>query len=203
MSADTADTSGLDLDADDESVEEKRLKEMFARKSDCIDTRDDAKLAATQNPNAEREALSAYRSAIESYVSAIQPLLNQGSGPTLWSQKEYGTVWFEPPGQSARGDGWQLPNGDTVPSKPDPKPRKVIGLQTLFNADDPLQELFSIEYDVKHQHKQSVSFMAASQISWGILDSMLIDLNNLLHESGLTINEATDSEADADYSDIL
>jgi hypothetical protein len=195
-------STGLDLDANDESVEEQRLKEIFQRKREATNTRDEARRAVARNTAAEREGLSAYRSAIEAYISAIQPLLNQGGGPHLWQRKEYGTITFQPPGESTR-NGWQLPDGQTTPTKPDPKVRQIVGLQTLFAVGDPLQEAFEITTGGRHQHTQTHTVTASQQLGWGILDSMLIDLNNILHSAGLSINEATDNEADADYSDIL
>jgi hypothetical protein len=198
LEADTNDTNAAasELAVDEESVRDKRLKEILSRKQAATDMREQARLAITQRKASKAEAASAYRATIESYITAVQPLLHQGDGPHYWSEKEYGTFRLSPPGSppqhTTHSQRWELPDGTTIDYRPDPIKRSVIGIETLFTADDPIQATTEIKHQRGRFGTTSETYTTVGQIPWGILDDMLIDLNNHVANQGIGIGTDDD-----------
>lgn len=181
------DTTELRLAVDDEAIQEYRLKQIFDKRDAAIETRRKAKLAPKRGGRS-RDAVSAYRGAIESYVSAVQTTLNEGNGAHYWRHKQYGHVIVTPPGrQIQRHNIWRLPDGKTTNRRPEPKEIEVVGLRSLFELGDPIRLPFEVTRRDELCGRVTDTYTATEQIDWGILDTMLIDLNNHLDELGLSI----------------
>jgi hypothetical protein len=196
LEATDADAGGGELDVDEESVQEKRLKEILRRKQAATDMREQARLATTQGNVSEADAGSAYRATIESYVTAVQPLLHQGDGPHYWEEKDYGTFQLSPPGNAPRhmthGQRWELPDGTTIGYRPEPIERGVVGMRTLFTAGDPIRATTEIEHQRGCLGTITETYTTVGQITWDILDAILIDLNNHVADQGIGIGTDDD-----------
>lgn len=191
-----ADAGGGELAVDEDSVQDKRLKEILKRKQAATDMREQARMAITQRNVSEAEAASAYRATIESYVTAVQPLLHQGDGPHYWEEKEYGTVRLPPPGSAPRHTShyqrWELPDGTTIGYRPEPIERGVVGMRTLFTAGDPIRATTEIEHERGRFGSTTETYTTVGQITWDILDAILIDLNNHVADQGIGIGTDDD-----------
>ena len=177
------------LDVDAESVGDKRLKQILDQKQQTAETRQKAKLAPTMNKASTKQAASGFRAALESYVSAVQPTLDDGRGPHYWSGKRYGVITATPPGQPLDlHNSWRLPDGSTIENRPTPQHMPVVGLKSLFEIGDPVAIPFEIERRHELQGKITETHTVTTQIDWGILNEMFIDLNNHIAERGIEID---------------
>lgn len=184
-----------ELDVDGDDVRDRRLKEVLKRKQEAVETRKDARMAVTLGSASHGEAESAYRAVLEAFITAIQPLLHKGDGPHYWSEKEYGTLTLSPPGHAEqRGlrDRWVLPDGTKIKYRPDPVNIEIVGLKALFDLGDPIKMNQEIEVDRGHYGQCPETHTTVGQVTFGILDEMLIDLNN--HIASLGIGIGTDDD---------
>lgn len=217
MSTDIPDIDGLDLDAltdertnghgesggeagdelavDGDDVRDKRIKEILSRKQEAVDMRQKARLAMSNRGTSHGAAASAYRAVLESFITAVQPLLHEGDGPHYWSEKQYATMHLSPPGHRDTGgirDKWVLPDGTTLPYRPDGQQIEIVGLKALFDYSDPIER--AIEVDVERGCYGTVqeTHVTKEQFGFGILDDMLVDLNNHIADVGIGIGTESD-----------
>ena len=184
------------LDVDEESVRDKRLKEILKRKEAVVDMREKARIATNERKANGAQAAGAFRAVLESYITTVQSFFHNGKGPHYWSQKEYGTVTLSPPGRSVKrttfNSQWQLPNGTKINHRPDMVQADIVGLKTLFDAADPLQVSVEVTYENGRFGTVTDTFTTEGQIPWGILDDMFIDVNNHVANCGIDIGTDTD-----------
>lgn len=192
------DTENVELDLDDESVRDKRVQEILARKQECIDMRKDARMAVTLENAPKHKAESGYRATLEAYVAAIQPLLHQGDGPDYWRTKNYGTLILSPPGRPAdsihQREKWELPDGETLPFKPDATEVEITGLKSLFDLGDPIRATVDVRVSQTglNRGRATEPYPTQGQLTFGMLDDMLIDVNNHVAACGIGIGTDDD-----------
>lgn len=141
-------------------------------------------------------AVQYYRSAVESYLLEVDTLLRQHDpGPKLWSEKHYGTVRINPPGDFQEKRGYyqaaNLKRNGNLPLKvttvPDAKEVDIVGLKWLFEAQSPIEAAF--EYDV-HSHTYGETYTAGAKacVSWTTLNQMVSDVNSFLGDLGIGLD---------------
>jgi hypothetical protein len=187
----TGDDDEPQLAIDEDSVRDKRIKEILSRKQEAVETRKDARMAMTIGNATRSEAESAYRAVIEAFITAIQPLLHEGDGPHYWSEKEYGQLVLSPPGHaspdSSPHDNWILPDGTRIHHRPDTVEIEIVGLRDLFEIGDPIKATQEVHVERGHYGKEPETHVTTGQVPFGILDDMLIDLNNHIADVGIGI----------------
>jgi len=191
------------IDDPEDFTTSKRLSHIFDARRQLREIRREASMMRNRSGrSAEFQAIQYYRSGVESYLLEVDTLLRQHSpGPYLWSEKKYGTLTFNPPGNFREQMGsYVAENIQTKPnvplrvkSIPDPKTMDIIGLKWLFEVDSPARAVF--EFDVDNASMGSThTDTAQACISWTALNEMVSDVNYFLGELGIGLDAADDSD---------
>lgn len=183
---------------DGEEIQKTTEQAIIEAKQDVSDIRTKAKLSNIS----KADAVSAFRAKLEEYITVAQGTLVAGNGPTLWEETNFGSTRLAPPGHSPDGRAeWRLPDGTELSYKPDPVAVVHVGLESLFNLNDPLRRRVKFAVDRGRFGTIETTAMARGQVDWKVLDTMFIHLNRHISDLGLDIQieEETEKEAKAEY----
>lgn len=162
------------------------------------------------------EALRAYRAAVATYAAEVEPLfLKYDAGEYVWFKKDFGTVavapqmWREQ--HRHHGEGWGVKvrkkNGRgrekaVVKERPEPVEYDLIGIESLFELPNPIEETFHFEEVGRHSSYRVRT--VTEQISFATLDEIYRATNRFLADIGFELDpDDSPNDATADYSDIL
>jgi hypothetical protein len=190
-------------DSEDYS-KQRRLKSVFDIRKEIHETRRDIKFQ-THKLSQRHQAITAYRSLVESYLLEIEPLLRRyGDGEYYLTEYDFGRLTLAPETRSSdeitlhqvelyfpnrdnqyerNSDGWENVKEEYVP---DPVAYDFTGLQSLFEAPDTL----ILHDEVKEDDSlkaETYTYINKSQIPMSMLDEMVRVMNEFISDIGFEL----------------
>jgi len=171
----------------DEYISQRRLQDLFNARQEVRDRRTKVESIPEASDLAKQ---TAYRTALESYVEELHPLLLEHElGTELWSNREFGSVIFYPTESENCDRSTKQELGLS------PKIVEVTGLQSLFQYQSPIAVEFKptgrtrIEKGLGRTAYERVQpFTVRKQINRAALDQMFLSCNEYLVEIGIEID---------------
>jgi hypothetical protein len=191
-------------DSEDYS-KQRRLKSVFDIRKEIHETRRDIKFQS-HKLGQRHQAITAYRSLVESYLLEIEPLLRRyGDGEYYLTEYDFGRLTLAPETRSSDGrtfhqvelyfpnrdnqyerntDGWENVMEENVP---DPVAYDFTGLQSLFDAPDTLILHDHVKEDDSYR-SETYTYINKSQIPMTMLDQMVRVMNEFISDIGFELD---------------
>ncbi len=170
------------IDDPEELSQKKRISELLARRKTVIDARDEAFDAQLMGQANEQEALSFYRSRIESLIIDLWTKFKSEdleTGQEYLEEKIIDTVEVPPPAEMMPDDGDNLGPGE---KPPETKRIHIRGLRWFLEQDGAIQVPFTARM-TDPPGKRTVN--QEMQIPLSTLDKALLTCIEFLDEAGI------------------
>lgn len=160
-----------------------RLKQIYQARRELRSMRQEA---AAHRHNHPDNALSYYRTAIESYLMELDTLFERNEeGRRLWNQEHFGTVTITPPELPEQSGSYHSINKRSQPS---PVQLEIRGLKTLFETESPISYTFEIKKDHELMGQKTERVTRSTYIDWTILNRMVSSTNSFMSDLGLGLD---------------
>lgn len=190
MSVDDEQPAAESVNDQDGHLKQRRLSDIHeARRNvrEVVNKVEEAKLTGTVS---EQQANTYIRRAVENYIREIRyPLKNTEEGRKYWEKKKIGTLTINPPSPAqlawrhklkneighprpGRRDTSQIPGEYTLRSSPsalEPRTVSLVGLNSLFDAPNPIQTTYSLRFSVRFRDTITVRETMEKQIPQEVL----------------------------------
>lgn len=175
----------------DEMVRQDRVRSIFDARNTCRERRTKAKTNSGLGEVGEWSVI--YRTALESYIREVEPLIAQTQdGMALWNETDFGVLDLTP--KHSEVGGTKRQTGRIPPEKIIDAPGRsrevaIRGLGALFELDTPHRATFEIALPGKRRGRADRRDLVTVErdVPIGILDSMYASVNAYLGEIGFGV----------------
>ncbi|GAA0305696.1 hypothetical protein [Halarchaeum salinum] len=198
------------IEDSEDYVQRRRLKEIYDARESIREKRRqiDIMIEDPDYPRVDKyRGARLYRSAVEDYIMAVEPLLVNTyaeDGTAYWEDVELGTIQMQPP-EHLRGDVEPSPFNDylRIVEKPTPKEFAITGLQSILGLPRPLTADFSATVRTQSQPDPHQTTKTITQpIPWDILVSAVRQTTLFLEEIGFEV-DVSEEEQRTEITDDL
>lgn len=200
--------AGLAVDDPEKYSQQRRLRTIHDWRDEVLNRRDSVFDAIEKGQISKSKGLRYYRRAIENYILEIEPLLLdedlEDVAMEFLNEEKIGSMTIFPPRELyevANDEESVIPGEASIPTE---QTRHFRGLRSIRDAEEPIQETFSLPVKRRHEPIQKRTWTATAEIPTEILDNAFQATNRFLRTVDVdTSLRNDDREASFDYSDLL
>lgn len=171
----------------DEFIRDRRLREIFEARERVAEVHSSAFAELALKNMAREQVQLLYRRAVDHYITTVEPLIHQhDKRDHYWENVELGTITFEPP-EELREEWIDDPHVKVVEGA-GMQTLPISGLKEMLEMDDVVKYPFTIEVELPHQGKRTVTKPAKQPFPRTVVTNAYRATNEFLQESALDID---------------